>query len=528
MNSGFSRWLVFIGLILIPTLLWWHAIDQIALEYDEMMWVNTVFRHNTLFQKFPWNGEYLYFMHYIGALKGFFYRFLFLFVEPSVYAVRIPMLLLTGTSIALLYRFVFSPFKTAGLLFAVYLCLDPTISLYALIDKGPSNIEFFFRSALLLFVILWAQGLIKYRYFLLLILIGILGLWNKISFIWYLIPLFLIFPTAHYLKQANIRNTQVKIKFDAIEKESKRYYSILGIGVLLMVLGILMLQMLKSNQANLFELTNNDLPRKINHLWSLLSGTSSFHWWSKGVEFQIWYGVLNLLLLIGGIILSIWCFFRKNKSSISRLDTTAFACTCACITGFLIILIIPLANKSWHMYTLYPFIPILQFYLIQKISKQSWIRTGLVSILILGSLWNIMMVNTAIYKKSSITLHDWANAEVYDRFFTSLRKTNDPVYFFDWGFHTQAIFYDQSRQYQNISRQFGKGDDNKYIQQINLLPNNALLVSHGPLTITSWGNSMNDRFYGLISKTKFCEEERFVDEQEKALIITFSRSSCTP
>jgi len=123
-------------------------------------------------------------MSYIGTLKTAIYWMLFHLVAPSVWSVRLPVLLLGAITIFLFYCLasrIANP--KAAFVAALLLATDQTFLLTNTFDWGPVAIEHFLLvTSCLLFVKFASSG--KYWQLAGAFLVLGLGLWNKAIFLW--------------------------------------------------------------------------------------------------------------------------------------------------------------------------------------------------------------------------------------------------------------------------------------------------------------------------------------------------------
>ncbi len=132
-------------------------------------------------------------MSYVGALKTFLYWPLFLFFRPSVYLVRLPMVLVGAATIVIFYKWagIFAGPRGA-LLAAVLLATDPIFLLSDTFDWGPVALQ---HLLLVSGCLLIARGRLTWGAFL----FG-LALWNKAVFAWtlggLLLAVLFVYPSA--------------------------------------------------------------------------------------------------------------------------------------------------------------------------------------------------------------------------------------------------------------------------------------------------------------------------------------------
>jgi hypothetical protein len=173
----FALLFVFLGIVLIP---------YAGLQADEVLFtqplyglINVTFALPVFHHLVP-----LMVMSYIGALKSFIYWPLSWIFSPSVYFVRLPMVLVGAATVLVFYKWagIFAGPRGA-LLAAVLLATDPTFLLTDTFDWGPVALQHLLVVAGCLLI---ARGRLSWGAFL----FG-LALWNKAIFLWTLAGLVL-------------------------------------------------------------------------------------------------------------------------------------------------------------------------------------------------------------------------------------------------------------------------------------------------------------------------------------------------
>lgn len=164
---------IFFALTLFP-------ISYPGLHYDELFFVNAALGDLNGFFVFAKLGALpLYLMPYIGALKAWIYWPIFKVFGVSVWSIRLPVLLLAAGGIALLFRLA----KILGgawvaALTVFLLVANPTFVWGIKSEVGPVAIEFFLQVAGAYAFFTGAGAPVLTALF-------ILGMFNKISFIWW-------------------------------------------------------------------------------------------------------------------------------------------------------------------------------------------------------------------------------------------------------------------------------------------------------------------------------------------------------
>lgn|GEM_PF-4573164 len=136
----------------------------------------------------------LFSVPYIGALKAWIYAPIFILFGVTVTTIRLPMILLAGVSLVLLYRIARRFLGQKSSLFAsLILAINPAFVWAVKTDLSPAVLELFLQA---LATLLFLQGAGP----LLLSFVIVLGLFNRITFLWWLAGsfagAFLFFPEA--------------------------------------------------------------------------------------------------------------------------------------------------------------------------------------------------------------------------------------------------------------------------------------------------------------------------------------------
>lgn len=156
-----------------------------GLHYDEVFWANAALGHTQgPFVVARFLGIPTYLQSYTGALKSWIYFPLFKVLGTSTLAVRLPMILLALVGLWLLFRLVSSLLgrRTAVLVLAL-MVLNTSFLFHVRMDFGPVVFEFVFKVLALMAAFLVVRKPTT-RTVTLFYLILLLGLFNKLNFIW--------------------------------------------------------------------------------------------------------------------------------------------------------------------------------------------------------------------------------------------------------------------------------------------------------------------------------------------------------
>ena len=183
------------------------AIDRPGLQYDETAFVNAALGAEHPDQHFVHDrfaGVVTKVFPYIGALKSWLYAPVFAVFGTSIETIRVPAVLLALLAIALAFllaRRLWGPWPAA--LLVVVLATDPVYPTMAKADWGPIVLSSVLRvgALLALFALLRTRSL---RYAWLLGGLLLLGVFNKIDFVWFLAALGAAAVAVHWRELAAI------------------------------------------------------------------------------------------------------------------------------------------------------------------------------------------------------------------------------------------------------------------------------------------------------------------------------------
>jgi hypothetical protein len=172
---------ILFGLLLIP---------MAGLEVDEVMFAKALLVPRGGVAWFSFYHHYYpsMLMSYVGALKSFIYAPLAILAGPplwpSVWAIRLPMLLLAAVTSGLAGRLMWRiSGATAAVCMVCILGTDSSILLTGTFDWGPVVLQNCLLVSALLFSLAWRYSLRDRLLFCAALLAG-LALWNKALFIW--------------------------------------------------------------------------------------------------------------------------------------------------------------------------------------------------------------------------------------------------------------------------------------------------------------------------------------------------------
>lgn len=183
------------------------SISLPGLQHDELIFLNAAFPPNPAtdyiakLRIFHWDIPTMQ-LPYLGALKGLIWRGIFWLSTPSVYSVRIPAVVLSALALLLFYLWATRYYSHNTALLALALAAtDPSYIFMGRLDWGPVVLARVFSAAGLLLAARWLQTPPERKRLGSLAGAGFcfgLGLWDKATFIWFLVALaltvILLFP----------------------------------------------------------------------------------------------------------------------------------------------------------------------------------------------------------------------------------------------------------------------------------------------------------------------------------------------
>ena len=387
---------------------------------------------------------------YIGALKSYVYLIIFHFFDPSYYSIRIPTLLLMSLAIFILARVIAALFgKTAALIILILLCFNPSLLMYGKFDVGPTVFEFFARCMIIFSLTLIALKKNPRRSLGLLVVFSILGMFNKLSFIWFLnsiLPLFIA------LQLFLLKPTERKPFFT---ENFKTYSILLGTWVLAIIwfVGVYKINQLDPAANNDLTMYWQNLKNKFIGISTLIQNVGIYNnFLQQPVPFPSKpFLYFNLITFFSGCIYYFVYLFQYRLSK-RLIDASHFiAILLLGSTGLLLAQIIftPAAVHPWQFCCLFPslllFLIFSWIHLLQCIARHTLLHKTLLCLLISGMALYGILINSIVHKKITRTPPHTRN---WERIFST--TTNDAFLaylnnhpqvhftFLDWGMHTLA------------------------------------------------------------------------------------------
>jgi hypothetical protein len=171
-----------------------------GLQYDEVLFANASLGNlDNTFIAYEWKFRHISIpvmvMPYIGAVKALMYTPILKLFPPSPITVRLPMIIVGWITLMISYALLVRLFdRGTALLILTLLATDPSYIFHIRLDWGPVSLMMFFKMASLFCLTQFAAT--RRHLFLTLgfLLLGV-GVFDKVSFLWYVIAL----PAAGFL-----------------------------------------------------------------------------------------------------------------------------------------------------------------------------------------------------------------------------------------------------------------------------------------------------------------------------------------
>lgn len=182
-------------------------VPRLGIEADEAIIANGLYAHGSAWYSWKIGGFEIPVMliSYLGALKAWLYKIVFLFAPPRPVALRLPMLLFAAATLWPFFELLDRTLgRRAAWIGTLLLATDTSYLLMNTADYGPVTLQFVFKLAALVLLVRFHQNSpiqtgvhprrdLAYAFFLL----G-LGMWDKAVFAWVLLGLaiaaLLVFP----------------------------------------------------------------------------------------------------------------------------------------------------------------------------------------------------------------------------------------------------------------------------------------------------------------------------------------------
>jgi len=399
-----------------------------GLNYDELLFTNAALGpidHNFVdvrIGNFP-----LMLMNYIGALKAYIYYPIFKLFGVSAFTIRFPMILLFASGLYILYHLSQTVFgKKTAIVVLLISFLDPIGISHSRMDVGPAVISFFCKTTSLYFFFLFIKRR-KSSALLMFCLFCLLGLYNKLNFIWFLVATFISITLFYRKPVLGYVQKTIPVKMQKV-----------GVSICIL-LCLSFLYVLK--KLSFLEMIDffyfKHLLYVIHELFYTLNG-QLFLTQSLGMGKLVapFYTIAGWLISLAIILSTGICLQKRFKNKEAGLSFHFLFCIAAVI--YFQIIITSNAGVSWHIFELYPFIPLLFGVSLVTLFESETILAILLSSIILyqGAIYSLY---SASYNRPDIS-SAWSK-DIY-KLINYTKKQDKQFVTMDWGIHTQLQAFD--------------------------------------------------------------------------------------
>lgn len=409
-------------------------INYPGLHYDELAFTNAALGiiDNTFIVERIGNIP-IYICTYIGALKAYLYYPIFSWFGISAMSIRLPMILLTATSMFVLFYAVNAAFgrKTAWVAL-ILLMVCPSIMAHTRTDNGPPAISYFISTLCFYFTFKFYTTR-KTAFLAVLYCTCWVGIYYNIKFIWFINSLFFALPFLY------IETIRQRIKSKEVGVLCKSFF----FGV--MVYSPFFIYMLIISRQ--YPLTAQTLQsmRKFKHLINVIQGDAYYNFAIGAIKtpMEIQYLLLVIFLLFAG---TLTVFLSRSVGRPLKHKLLFF--WVLLLTTCLQVYITPQAKQSWHAFKIYPaFLIMLAVCIVAMGDRLRNVRPRYGSVFMAVVLALLVGYNTMVIGKYIMAYRDqksvpyWSEV-VYD-VIDYTRKEKGRFFSCTWGIHTQLISFHQ-------------------------------------------------------------------------------------
>lgn len=475
------------------------GIDKPGVHYDEIFWANASLGIDKSFIFKQFHGFPFMVLPYVGALKSYIYWIIFHIFGVSYLSIRLPSIVLVLVSLYVLYNFLkYFTDKSIATLSIFLLSTDPFFIAITRVDMGPVVIEFLLKIVLLYLLTRYIKT--KQNFFVYILFVTFLGIFNKLNFIWIILAYIFSFSLTYGYKIIS-RFNQVRLK----------RYSIYLVFLLIAFISYLFKFIGKDNLVNF-----SGFGFRSHIIWYNFFNTIND---SLFYRFVVGYFPLDFLgkvysFYIIVIILSGWLLSTKDM----KVQKKFIFFICIVIAILFQLVLTRQATAPWHIFFIQPFWTILisfSLLLIAKISKV------LASVLFAFVFIYQLYVNVLYFKGYSLPLQNifWSKSIDSLVMYTS-RKDNIFVEI-DWGIHNQLILFDQAKDKyfemyaffnSPMSQVQSKWFDDKFLNN-----SSTRYILHGRLATQFEESRSNFLKYIADKKYKLVEEVVIKDPDQNSL-----------
>jgi hypothetical protein len=356
--------------------------------------------------------------------------------------------------------------------------------MYGKFDVGPAVFEFFARCTIILCLTLIRLKKHPQRALFALVFLSILGMFNKLSFIWFLNSILPVF----ILLQLLLSNPKSRKAF--FSENYKTFIIILGTWLLAIIwfIAIYKINQLDPTINSDPALFGQSIGNKFLGISYLIQNVGIYsNFLHQPIPFpSIPFLYFNLITFFSGSIYYLTHLVRSRMSN-SQIDTPHFMAIlllCSTLIILIQIIITPAATNPWHFFCLFPslllFLILSWIHILQGIKKYIIIHKLLCGLLVSSMLLYGILINAIVYDKIKSVA---PQTRSWERLFST--TTNDAFLeylknhprihfnFLDWGMHTLAITLLPEPRFREYLGCF-------QLDKISIIPINAeeLFVTH--------------------------------------------------
>jgi dolichyl-phosphate-mannose-protein mannosyltransferase len=443
-----ARALMSVVLISVYFILAIIKINYPGVHYDEIYFGNAaVGGIDDVFIRYKIGNFPILLMTYIGALKAYFYYPIFKVFGVSAYSIRIPTILVTAISLYVLYGATKRLFNDRVALLTLFLLsIDASFISQTRYDVGPTVIEFLLKT-IVIYLFAWYLQSSRDKYLFWIYVMLSLGLFNKLNFIWFI-------NSFYFAVLVVYRNIWPNLQEKGMMRSHTR-----GV-VLLSYLPLAGYFLWMNYIYDLFQpLSFHDIISRWSGVFSnvkdLVTGVS-FYNYALGNMHSLWNDLFFLMIaaiLAAGLIFNV--LLKKNPQPNKK---NYFLFVLVIVTTIPQILITKEAKNIWHVFTLYPCIPIIMsvslIALYDLLSKKAFAKFAVIALIALITAHQLIIDYKYIQAYKEPTKNIYWSMKIYDL----IKYTrNDPHRFasIDWAIHTQLTTFTCLRdKYKELSYAF--------------------------------------------------------------------------
>lgn len=426
-------------------------INSPGLHYDEVLFVNAAsgLKDPFSFSTLRLGSIPVLLMPYIGALKSWLFMPIFKLFGISVYSIRIPMTLLYGTSLFILYCVLqnVQRNKLVNLGIIFLLAIDVSTLLHVRYDFGPVVVEFLCKVLAIYLLAIFIKKP-NARILMAIGLVLLAGVFNKLNFIW--------FVNAFSLSVLAVYGSGIWHKLE--DKSKKRQITLVAsVGYLLCAAYYLLISVVYKigNQFSFQAVMDNLglLPRRF-------SGIISGSWYYTdviGSSNQI-VSRVYALFFVALILLALAILMMAKKDKVLNIQERKFFIFNLFLICLLIaqMLVSAQAVASWHFLMLQPFLIIvfvlslLVLYrriLIARVFRRQYktLLNGFLVLIILFSVYAQLNIYFNFIRNIDKPIQNKAWSLEINNLVDFTKSTDREYIVMDWGIHTQLLALDPSR-----------------------------------------------------------------------------------